>query len=180
MICNQLKECIEKEKRKIELNFKCPNNKIDCIKSSDCRSNVKCEERGKKYILENTLKKHIVSYRMDGGVIKTDKLVPSGTCKCDSLLVINSSEYDAILVELKGKDVAHAIEQIEGTLVQFKEVFSGFKHIYARAVVTSSTPDLKATPVCYNLMKKMKQTYKGNLKISEIKMVEKDTKLKEK
>lgn len=173
MICNQLANCIETQKMQTELNY-CPNNRANCIEASDCRSNVKCEERKKKYILENTLKNHIVQYRMDGGIIKIDKFVPEGTCKCDYLLVIDGSECNAILTELKGVDIPHALRQLDKTLTQFKNVFSGFEHVYARAIVTSSTPNLKATPIYLNLVKRLKSQYNGNLKISEIQMKEKD------
>lgn len=173
MICNQLGKCIDAQLSQMNV-LQCSNTKEDCIKASDRRSNVKCEERKKKYILDNTLKNHIISYQMDGGVIKSDKSVPEGTCKCDSLLIIDDAECSAILVELKGVDVTHALKQIDGTLTLFKDVFSKFSHVYARAVVTSSTPNLKATPTYTNLKNRLKKTYNGNVKISEVQMIEKD------
>lgn len=174
MICNQLAKCIEIQMNQVKVK-QCPNNQEDCIEASDCRSNVKCEERKKKYILENTSKNHIIQYRMDGGIIKIDKSVPEGICKCDYLLVIDGPKCNAILTELKGVNVPHALKQIDGTLKQFEDVFSGFAHVYARAVVTSSTPNLKASPTYVNLAKRLKDRYKGNLKISEVQMKEKDT-----
>lgn len=174
MICNQLKDCIDVQKSQQKI-MKCPQGQADCIEVSDYRSNVRCEERKKKYILENTMKNHVILYRMDGGIIKNDKSVPEGTCKCDYLLVIDGKECDAILTELKGVNVAHALKQIDGTLTQFKDAFACFTHVYARAVVTSSTPDLKTTPTYTNLMRKLKQRYGGNLKISEVQLREKDT-----
>lgn len=176
MICNQLKDCIDVQRMQ-KKTVKCPQSQVECIEASDCRSNVKCEERKKKYILENTEKNHVILYRMDGGIIKTDKSVPEGTCKCDYLLVIDGKECDAILVELKGVNVAHALKQIDGTITQFKDVFDRFAHVYARAVVTSTTPNLKTTPTYTNLMRRLKQRYGGNLKISEVQLREKDTEI---
>ena len=73
------------------------NGNVKCVESSDKRSNVKCEERKKKYILENTAKNQVISYRMDGGIIRLDKSVPEETCKCDYLVLINRKENDAII-----------------------------------------------------------------------------------
>lgn len=173
MICNQLEECIDIQRIQ-QKNVKCLQSQDECIEVSDCRSNVKCEEKKKKYILENTMGNHVILYRMDGGIIKTDKSVPEGTCKCDYLMVVDGKECDAILTELKGVDVKHALKQIDGTLDQFKAVFNRFAHVYARAVVTSSTPNLKATPTYVKLMNKLRRCYKGNLKIEEVQMKEKD------
>lgn len=69
---------------------------------------MKCEERGKKYVLENTQKNHVVLYKIDGGVVVQDKTVPQGICKCDYLFTINGTEKEAIVTELKGVDVAHS------------------------------------------------------------------------
>ncbi len=69
MICNKLKDCtIEQFAGKTV--SKCVNGNVKCVESSDKRSNVKCEERKKKYILENTAKNQVISYRMDGGIIR--------------------------------------------------------------------------------------------------------------
>ena len=55
MICNQLSTCIAQEHAG-NINHLCVNrNRNDCIESADRRSKVKCEEKNKKYILDNTL-----------------------------------------------------------------------------------------------------------------------------
>lgn len=179
MICDQLEMCIDNAKKKIQVT-NCKNDSKDCLVASDFRSNIKCEERKKKYVLENTLKNHVMSYRMDGGIIKVDKTVPEGISKCDYLLVINGMNCDAILVELKGTDVSHALKQIDGTLERFKSILEKFSHVYARAVITSTTPNLKASPAYVNLVKKLKKTYNGNLRIAEVQLKEKDVNLKDK
>ena len=83
-------------------------------------------------------------------------------------------EREAILTELKGVDVTHSSKQIDGTLSQFKALFSTFNHVYGRVVVTSSTPNIKASPNYVNLVKKLRNNYRGNLKITEKQLVEKD------
>ncbi len=173
MICNKLKVCMQEQFAGRAVS-KCANGNVKCMESSDMRSNVKCEERKKKYILENTMKKHVVSYRMDGGIILLDKSVPEEICKCDYLILVHGEEDDAILVELKGVDVAHALKQIQGTLVLFKDFFAVFSHVYGRVVVTSATPNLKATPDYVNLIKVLRKTFRGNLKVVEKQFLERD------
>ena len=120
MICRKLEECINGE---LQSNFleKCDNkNRMDCIKSSDRRSVIKCEENKKRYVLENT-KKTI----------------------------------------LKGVNVPKALIQLKGTLLLYKNVFCKFGHVYARAIVTSSTPNLKASPEYVNLARMIRKDYKS-------------------
>lgn len=114
---------------------------------------------------------------MDGGVIVVDKTVPPNTNKCDYLYVINNIGLTAILTELKGVNTAKSLEQLKGTLLLYKNVFKNFNHVYGRAIVTSSTPNLKATPAYTNLQTMLRQTYNGNIKIVEKQFYEKDTDL---
>lgn len=179
MICNRLALCVE-EQFSGKKAQKCMNHNFStCIESSDRRSKVKCEERRKKYILENTRKRHVVAYKMDGGIIVLDKTVPEGICKCDYLYAIEDLENTVVLIELKGVDVAHAIKQIRGTLTQFKDVFRNFQHVYGRIVVTSSVPDLKASPDYVNLAQMFRQNFGGNIKIVEKEFSEQDISLGE-
>ena len=178
MKCGHLTECVESQINGEKVKT-CVNNIKNCIASSDKRSNVKCEERKKKYILENTNKNHVILYKMDGGIISLDKSVDAGLCKCDYLFVLNAAARDAVLVELKGVDVAHSLKQINGTLEQFKDFFKTTAHVYGRVVVTSSTPNLKTSPSYVNLRKKLEKEFQGNLKIAEKQLTEKDVDLAE-
>lgn len=72
------------------------------------------------------MRNHIISYKMDGGIIAVDKYVPEGTNKCDYLYVINNSESIAILTELKGVNVSKALKQISDTLFLFKDFSKSF------------------------------------------------------
>lgn len=180
MICDKLMLCVNGQFAGEKIQECANGNFSKCIESSDRRSRIKCEERKKKYVLENTKRNHVVSYKMDGGIIVLDKSVPEGTCKCDYLFVINDLEKSAILIELKGVDVAHAIKQIRGTLTEFKDFFKRFHHVYGRIVVTSSVPDLKANPDYVNLMRMFHKYFEGNVKIVEREFLEQDTALKNK
>lgn len=180
MICKSLNSCITAMMSPSKLP-KCDNrNETACIQSSDNRSAVKCEEHGKKYVYENTKKNHVISYKVDGGVIVEDQTVPPNTNKCDYLFVVDDAEPTAILTELKGVDVPKSLEQIRGTLTLFQSTLKSLDHVYARIVVTSSTPNLKASPSYVNLEKMLRQTYKGNIKISERQLFEKDCELDKK
>ena len=177
MICRQLEECIKGELQSNSLE-KCGNkNRGNCIESSDRRSTVKCEENKKKYVLENTKKNHVILYKMDGGIIEEDKSVPVNTSKCDYLFVIGEETPKAVLTELKGVNVPKALIQLKGTLLLYKNIFCKFGHVYARAIVTSSTPNLKASPQYVNLERMLRRDYKGNIKIVEKQFSEKDIEL---
>lgn len=174
MICRKLEECIKGELQSNSLE-KCDNkNRMNCIESSDRRSAVKCEENKKKYVLENTKKNHVILYKVDGGIIAEDKSVPLNMSKCDYLFVIGDAILIAILTELKGVNVQKALIQLKETLLLYKNVFCKFEHVYARAIVTSSTPNLKASPEYVNLERMIRKDYKGNVKIVERQFNEKD------
>ena len=175
-ICDKLSICIasEFEGKRIDI---C-GDRGGCIESSDTRRNIKCEENGKKYILENTLQNHVISYRMDGGVVKMDRYVPRSTMKCDYLFVVKNNERNfAILIELKGKDVKKSLEQIFGTIQLYGPVFHELSCIYARVVVASSTPKITASPEYVKLRKLMRKYGRGNVVISERQLKETDVKL---
>ena len=177
MICSKLESCVNTTASGKD-PIKCDNNVKKCIMSSDQRPEIKCEEKKKKYTLVNTQKNHVVSYRMDGGIISEDASVPEGTNKCDHLFVINSDCRTAILIELKGRDnVSKALKQLHGTLKLYHSFWKTFSAIYARAIVGSSAPNIKATPEYINLAKTIKQTYHGNLKIANQQFKEKDSDL---
>ncbi|MCM1180619.1 MAG: hypothetical protein NC347_10215 [Clostridium sp.] len=172
MICSKLEMCVISKLDNIDLP-KCDNNRDICMESSDRRSLVKCEENGKKYIFENTEKNYVICYKMDGGIIVEDKTVPNGTSKCDYLYIIDGNEQSAILVELKGVNVSKALKQISGTLDLYKEFLRSL-HVYGRVIVSSSTPNLKASPEYVNLIRKIRLNYSGNIKIIERQFIEKD------
>lgn len=167
MICNNLLACIKEEL--LEKHYSCVNQE-KCVVVADKRSNIKCEENRKIYNLENTNNEMVVLYQMDGGVIEEDGTVPSNTCKCDYLFVTENNK--AILTELKGVEVGHALDQIEGTLNIYKRAFGECKEVYGRIIVSSATPRLSASPKYTRLQMKLKKM-NGNLKVKENRFSEK-------
>lgn len=177
MICSRAEECTKAEEAGLT-DIKCPNkNRKKCVLASDRRRFIKCEEKNKKYILENTEENHVILYQVDGGMIVSDHTVPAGITKCDFMYVICRENRIAVLTELKGVDVPKSLRQIEGTLLMFKSYFKMFSNVYGRVVVASSTPDLKASPAYVKLEKLLRRSYHGNIKIAERKFAEKDTEL---
>lgn len=75
---------------------------------------VKVEEGKSSFILENEQQKTIYRVKIDGGLI-----TGAETAKCDWLLVCCDHPV-AWLVELKGKKIIHAAEQILATLSQLE------------------------------------------------------------
>lgn len=176
MKCVRLKDCVDAQLTG-KIVSKCCNDSSKCIESSDRRPEVKCEEKGKKYILLNTEKNHVISYKMDGGVIVVDKTVPEGTGKCDYMYVVSGAKKKVILTELKGVDVTKALKQLNGTLVIYENFFKEFDHVYGRIVMTSSVPRLNATSEYTKLNVLLRKKYQGNVKIAEKKLSEKDVEL---
>lgn len=178
MICNKLKECIAQE-NKGKMEQTCVNKRERCIKSADRRPQIKCEEHRKKYILKNTKGNFVLCYKMDGGIVEVDNSVPAGLNKCDYLYIVFEEKkcMNAILTELKGVNVGKALEQLHSTLKLFPDIFKECEHVYARAIVTSAMPNLRARPEYVNLVKMLKGTYRGNLKVVEKQLFEADTEL---
>lgn len=69
-------------------------------------------------------------------------------------------------MELKGVNVPKVLKQISGTLDLYRNFLKKF-HVYGKAVVSSSTPDLKASPEYVKLARKIRLNYGGNIKIVE-------------
>lgn len=179
MICNKLSQCMESEYEKVICSrkgntkeastFEC-NKKQRCLLVADNRSNVKCEENRKTYNLENTHNQKILLYKMDGGIIEVDASVDRNICKCDYLYITHDNR--AILTELKGTDVKHALNQIDRTMTLFNEILSGCSSVYGRIIMSSATPRLSASPQYTKLLSRLKRM-NGNLKVQKNKMTEK-------
>ncbi len=75
------------------------------------RKVVCVKEKGKKYTLNLVPEKECAVYQVDGVIIKEGN-------KCDKLIVVNGGNkgWGEVFVELKGKDIGHAILQLEETL----------------------------------------------------------------
>lgn len=81
------------------------------IKWHDTRKNVVLKEpkESREYRIENKNGKEIVVYQIDGGLIKDNNVL-----KCDNGVL---TEDDVLfLIELKGADYIHALEQLLSTI----------------------------------------------------------------
>lgn len=117
-------------------------NDDEYIVFHDRRKIIVLNDKGSKtsYRLVNDMEKDLVAYHVDGGVLKgTD------SSKCDYALY--SEDDILILVELKGADYGHAMEQIESTfnsLIRSKGIV--VKRIYGRVVLTKARiPNFRST-----------------------------------
>jgi len=109
------------------------------------RKVVSVSEHGKKHTLQLSGKEHSVVYDVDGDIIKDGS-------RCDKLILIDLSQvgsnenWTEIFVELKGKDVNHAIDQLRSTLKQNIFRHPANKTVKAR-IVAASFPSNKSNPV---------------------------------
>lgn len=102
-------------------------------------------EQGRKYTLEVSGEKETTLFDVDGYIITQGQ-------KCDKLVLVkengtgNKNAWNEIFVELKGTDVAHAIDQLRTTL---KEAV--FKHptnkVVKARIVAASFPANKSNPI---------------------------------
>ena len=101
------------------------------------RKIVSTSEQGKTYILQVKSRMRSDVYQVDGYIIADKK-----KDKCDKLVLINKNsangeDWAEIFVELKGKNVKHAIEQLEATIKEKIFMHSSVKQRRARIVAAA-------------------------------------------
>ena len=108
----------------------------NCIKIVSLRE----PKENRTYKLHNKQKKEIVVYKIDGGLINN-----SCVLKCDK--GIYTEDDWLFLIELKGKDLEHALEQINSTIdILLKQKSIKLKKLNARVVVSKvSIPKILAS-----------------------------------
>jgi hypothetical protein len=98
---------------------------------------ITAEEKGKKYIGHNKSGKLFGRFRVDGCLIGEGK-------KCD-FLILDCKEKKAYFIELKGKDILTALEQIDQSIEILFPKLSDFS-INARIVLSKANPpDLRSS-----------------------------------
>ena len=159
MVCKRVRECSEKE---CKLYGWCQECRLETN-----NINVSCSERGKKYNVQNPKKVAIVKFRIDGGIVRDEK----DTCKCDYLYCIKDKENPTtIFVELKGKNVCHALEQIQYSLSMFSKEFDGTRKL--SRIICGSVPKMSNDSKAMRIRKQIKQQYNAELLIRENKFDE--------
>ena len=91
---------------------------------------VQVEENGRKFLIKNKSKKQFC-------VVKIDGCYPISGIKCDYLIYYPEKEI-CMFIELKGKDLKHAVAQLTATI---KALSKSCKSIEAYAVL-SATPKI--------------------------------------
>ena len=105
-------------------------NYSDCTDCSEGKYIV-AEENKKKYVLQNPSKKKICKIRIDSCVIssKTQR-------KCDYLMIVCESE-NKYFIELKGRDLISAVEQLAETIKYFQaKCYESNGKVFARVVLS--------------------------------------------
>ena len=115
-------------------------------------------EHGKRYHLNIFGNKKSSLFQVDGYVVKTGK-------KCDKLVLVEkeADDWAEIFVELKGVDVASAIEQLKASLENpiFKHVTN--KELRAR-IVAQSFPSNKSNPIMEKAKIEFRKKYQCDLR----------------
>jgi hypothetical protein len=102
----------------------------DCIQTV-CDSKPKVEENGRKAVFLNPEKAAIRKVRVDGCLIVSD------TRRAD--FIISKPGVVDVIVELKGKDINHARDQIVATL-SFWRAYPPFSKRIAGLIICSKSP----------------------------------------
>ncbi len=96
----------------------------------DCSKEVPLREQNKTYKLHNKSRKEIVVYKIDSGLI-----IDNNVLKCDK--GIYTEEDWLFLIELKGIDLEHALDQINSTIdILLKQRNVKVKKLNARIVLS--------------------------------------------
>ncbi|MDR2042209.1 MAG: hypothetical protein LBP98_07840 [Tannerella sp.] len=80
------------------------------IRSNDSRNEIVLREKGKTYRGRNPARRQIVVYRVDEGLIRGNTFA-----KCDYAVYTKQTDH-VYLIELKGSDYGHALEQVNSTV----------------------------------------------------------------
>ncbi len=124
------------------------------------------KENKREYVLENTSRKEICQIKIDNGYITN-----TNVRKCDYGFLICNDNY-IILVELKGTDFLHAVEQINSTLELLNNELKNMK-VSARIVLARvSAPNIENDPK-YLKLKKTIKSQNGDIEYRSGKMLEK-------
>lgn len=116
----------------------------DCayISRHDCSKEVVLREPGESriYKFHNKSGKEIVVYKIDGGLINNEDVL-----KCDNGIFIEDNSL--FLIELKGADLNHALDQINSTIdILIKRPNIKLKKLNARIILSRvSVPRITAS-----------------------------------
>ena len=128
-------------------------------KKSQCNKKAKvitCEENKMVYRAFNPMQNKVGKYQIDGDIIP----LSSPETRCD-YLVENETDKSAYFIELKGCDLSHAIEQVEATLIKYKNMLNEKKYTYFLRIVCHNATH----SVNNSLLRRFKERHKGKKKV---------------
>ncbi len=96
---------------------------------------IVCEENGRRIIFHNPGRHTVIRYLIDN-CKKLRETLQDGSCKLCDYLVIDWRDVEHY-VEIKGKDVTHALRQLESTIPQFR-IAAANNRIYCYIITTES------------------------------------------
>lgn len=124
------------------------------------RKILSVNENGKSYNVKLFPAKQCTSYQIDNYIIKVGD-------KCDKLILVETNAkknlWTEIFVELKGKNVAHAIKQLEATITNPIFEHNSIEKKLAR-IVAQSFPRNTGNSIMEKARNKFKKNYNCNLK----------------
>ncbi|TAE59346.1 MAG: hypothetical protein EAZ87_09895 [Nostocales cyanobacterium] len=139
-------------------------NYPDCTLCSDGKK-ITVQENKRKYILNNLSAQKVCKIQIDGCVIDDQN-----QRKCDYLIIVCKTEdakEEMYFIELKGKDLISAVEQLTQTIEYFKPQIIG--KVFARAVL-SRVPNPKSIENDSRVKKlrSLLKKYGGNFEYSSV------------
>ena len=111
----------------------CKDKRQPIIVSQDRRSD--CQHRAQNVVKQNNLRSIVRQYKVDGNIITIGN-------KCDYLL-LNDDLKTAYLIELKGKDIHHAIKQLDDTFNIMKDNLLDYTFFLRIAYTGKCTPAVR-------------------------------------
>lgn len=114
------------------------------------KAQVSCKEHGKEFLLIST-QDLFYKVKVDGGLDNSQE------SKCDYLIIKASDDSIWLYVELKGKDIKKAFEQIEATHNKYKDIINQTRKFYGAIVASRVAP--KTTTKQQILISKMKNKW---------------------
>ena len=139
------------------------NIPAECIEYQNREKALMFSEKGRSYCGLNPDSKEILGFKVDKGLINDEN------DRCDYSLIVQNDV--CFLIELKGRDVSHAAEQIMSTREIFEKNY-GIKKFVARIVCSKA----KTAELDTNAFKRMDRFMKTLKKEYEIKYESVDVK----
>lgn len=143
----------------------------NAIKYSQNESKISFSENGRIYAADNSTKKCVLGFKVDGGLITSQK-----TKKCDYSLVVNNDL--CYLIELKGQDVGTACKQLLITMEYFLLNYEIQK--FVGRIVISHYNTHKLNDENYRSLQRKLRFITKQFGITQNSLIIKENKLKEK